>query len=143
MESESGHYVLPLSRVAGKGLKPKQKIQSLQLQEYSAYLSTKVSYRDAVDIMKRSWHQTEAETIKKSTLEERMEYAGIALLEAICSKSDTILADYGVDASGIITAGTPVPQAAKNPSLPPVKGEKEVRAQIREHNRGRTADTKV
>ena len=143
MESEGGHYILSLGQAAGKGLKPKQKIQSLQLQDFSAYLATKVSYRDAVDIMKRSWHQSEEENIKKSTFDERIESAGSILSEAIYSKSETILADYGVDTSGIINTETAVPEAAKNPSLPSAKGEKEVRTQIREHNRGRTADTKV
>lgn len=143
LESESGSYLARLSSIESKGLKPKQSLQSHQYQEFSAYLATKVSYRTAIEIMQRSWHQAEGEMLKRSTYEERIESAGSALAEAIVRKSENILAEFGVDSNGIINEKSSIPSSAKTPLLPPIKGESEVRAQIREYNRGREADEKI
>lgn len=132
-----------LSSTFRTGLKPKQRLQSRQYQDFSIFLATKVSYRVAIEIMQRAWHQDGTEILKRSTYEERIESVGASLNEAIEKKSETILSGFGIEASAIITENAAIPLAVKSPSLPAEKGEPEIRFQIREFNRGRESETKI
>jgi len=132
-----------LSPESARWLKPKQRLRTRQFQEFCIYLASKVSYRVAIEILKRSWHLRGDEILKKSTYEEWIESVGSSLGEAIENKTETILSCYGIDSEGYVTEKASIPSSAREPSLPPEKSEAEVRLQIREYNRGREPGTKI
>lgn len=95
-----------------------------------------------MDIMRRFGHRSE-EVIKRSTYEERIESMGVSLSNSLEHKAETILTDFKIDPSGLITGDSNVPSSVKNPVLPPVKEKSEVIDKIMEYNHGRNIATKV
>lgn len=125
-------------------MKPKQRLRSASFRELCLRLVSELSYRDTTDVLNRVLHREKRDSVKTSTLEDRVESFGKSLTEGYMAKAEEILDSYHVDKqSGIISEGAFLPPSVLNPELPAVIGEKQARSLITEYNRGRDRMTKL
>lgn len=133
-----------MDKKAVSALKPKEKLQSSSFRELYLDLVTKQSYRDTTDTLNRVLRREQSKHIKTSSLENRVESFGMLLAEGYEKIADDTLGSYGVDKhTGIISESASIPDNIRNPQLPPVLVEKEVRKLIMNYNRGRDTMTKL
>ena len=99
---------------------------------------SKLRYRGTADMLNRTLHRDECNSIKTSTLEDWVESYGESLSDGYMSKAEEILDSYNVDEqSGIIAENASLSLPILNPELPVVIEEKRPRHFITEYNRGR------
>lgn len=144
VDCEIGVISASMDKEAILGMKPKERLQSVSYREANLLLVSKLSYRDTADTLNRLLHRDERTSVKVSTLENRMESFGKSLSEGYTARAESVLESYHVDKqTGMITSCTPLPESVRNPELPAVYGEKELRKRIMDYNRGRDSRTKL
>ena len=100
-----GVFSVALGKKSVKGLKPKQRLRSRSFCELNLRLVSKLSYRDAADLLNRVLHRDECNSIKTSTLEDWVESYGESLSDGYMSRAEEILDSYNVgNYSVLITA---------------------------------------
>lgn len=144
IDSEIGLFLASLESSAFSGMRPKEHLQSYSYQRLYLDLIKKLSYRCTTDTINKFLHRGDNETLKSTTLENRVESFGDALSSAYESETERVLESHHVDvASGIVDEKSAISPAAITPDLPAVLDEGHIRSFMADYNRGRDSLTKL
>jgi len=111
-----------------QSIQPKERLYSNGCRDLSCKLCTKLSYRDAAEMLNRFQHRDASQTMKLRTLSDCMERMGSQISEELEKTTGSVLKMYGLDTE----TGLPVEGVCLSPSITdpiiPEKTEADIQA---------------